>query len=131
MIIGSITLGICFYKYNASKNYTKTVGIVYDYEYSEECDDDYYENDGDDEFCTMSEIVEYYVNVKRYTVVSDSKKEHPLFIGSRMEVKYNPNNPEESIVVGFGSGNLTLIIIGAIFSLFGMLGIVVSIFKRK
>lgn len=131
LVLSSI-LGIMYY-FNfrddvRKKDYISVDGYVYDYIYSDGCDyyDDYYD-DNDNESCMMTPLVEYFVDGFRYTVKSKGSSTHPKFIGTKVEVKYNQENPEDSFIAGKDSGEVVVLVLSILFGVCGVLALFSSI----
>lgn len=121
IIISSFLVGICFlsgiamlffgikdtYKLNKiAKNYITTNGYFSDY--------DIYRSDEDG--TTYRLTYTYEIDGVNYTIRTDYGTNYIPERNSIREVKYNPENPEESILVGTNSKN-GLIYMGAFFTL--------------
>jgi uncharacterized protein YxeA len=64
-------------------------------------------------------IVQYEVDGKSYTHTADSSSNHPKSIGSKVKIKYNPENPEQMI----WSKDISNILLPAVGLLFTVAGI--------
>ena len=65
--------------------------------------------------------VEYYVDNVRYTVDSNSRSSHPKRIGSNVEVRYDPDNPDKAIIAGKDNGEWIVLVLGIVFNFCGIL----------
>ena len=100
-------------RYNdKSKTFIETVSKVVDYKYS-----------GDQE---RTPIVEYEVNGIRYEKEHNTTSTNPLPLGTRVRLKYNPNDPTDVIWVNDAS-NIFLPIAGGVFTLIGLVVTIGSI----
>lgn len=133
-ILGIVFVLICvfgiMYYFNfrddvRKKDYISIDGYIYDYIYSDGCDYDYYEDNN--ESCMMTPLVEYFVDGVRYTVKSKSSSTHPKFIGTKVEVKYNQENPDDSFISGKDSGEILVLIASVFFGVCGLLALFSSI----
>ncbi len=105
------------YKLNEiSKSYTPTNGYFSHY--------DIYSND--EEGTTYSLTYIYQVNGVEYTIKTDYGTSYIPNEGDTREVKYNPDNPQESILVGSNRGN-GLLYMGAFFTLVSFTFILVAL----
>lgn len=80
-----------------------------------------YKGTSDNGNSMYSEVVEYSVDGKTYTAVNNSSSNSPNRIGSKMEIAYNPEHPEEYIFVS--SNTILIIVLFAIGVLFPLAGI--------
>lgn len=133
LIIASLICGIFMLYYGisgtlklnkVSKNYETTEGYLLDYSlYSEGKYDIARKKQTSD---TYRLIYNYTVDGQEYTVSTDFGTSFIPKVGSTKEIKYNPNNPEEAMIVG-PNKNIGLIFIGVLFIsvplfiMFGML----------
>ncbi len=97
-----------------SKTFTETTSVVVDYAYDDEG--------------LEAIIVEYTVDGKAYRKQSNSYSNMPKSKGTKVKVKYNPNNPSDAIWVN-DSTNIVFPLVGGLFALVGII-IVASSFKK-
>lgn len=93
---------------NISKNYATVEGYFRDYEI--------YNIDEKEGTVTYKLIYDYHVNGEKYTVSTDYGVGYIPEYGSIREIKYNPESPDEAILVGTNKSN-GLIFFGAFFTL--------------
>lgn len=126
LILGVIILivGVCILVFSISsiksyneknKTYIETVSEVVDYEYR-----------GDQE---KAPIVEYEVNGVKYEKTHNSSSTNPLPRGSKVRLKYNPNDPTDVIWVTDAS-NILFPTVGGVFTLIGLVVTIGSIKKQ-
>lgn len=101
-----------------TKGYVTTEGYFLDYEI--------YNIDKKDGSITYKLIYNYKVNGKEYTVSTDFGVGNIPEYGSIREVKYNPENPSESVLVGTNNSS-GLIFFGAFFTLGGFVFVLIAL----
>lgn len=89
-----------------NKTYVETNSVVIDYARNDEG--------------LVAIIVEYTVDDETYTKQSNAYSNTPKSIGTKVKIKYNPNNPSEAIWVN-DSTNIILPLMGGIFTLVGII----------
>jgi hypothetical protein len=113
MIIIAILANISYYK--ESVNYKATTATVVGY------------NTDDDDKKAL--IVEFMVNNIKYRVASKTYFDEPAELNSQVNIKYNPNNPNE---IAFSPGNTMLFfLIGLGIMTLGLLMLTTGINKIK
>lgn len=98
------------------KIYTETDSVVVDYDYNAEG--------------SKAIIVEYTVDGQSYRQQSYSYSSSPAPQGSRVKIKYNPNNPED-IIWASDSKTIMFPIVGAAFTVVGIVIIISGIRSGK
>ncbi len=123
LIIGIVCLFIGItetYKSNEiAKNYITTDGYFSDYTIY----------NSDEDGITYELIYTYTVNGEEYTISTNYGTNHIPEENSIREVKYNPNNPDEAVLVGTNDKNF-LIYFGAFFTL-GAMAFIIAILQTK
>ncbi len=111
-----IGIGLIIYGYSSvskksdkSKTYVEVVASVVDYESR-------YNSDNERLYAS---IVEYTVNGKKYESTSSTSSSVKEPLGTKIRLKYNPNNPSEVIWVD-DHGNFVLFIVGGVFIVTGV-----------
>ena len=99
-----------------NKTYVETTSKVVDYKYND---------DG-----LQAIVVEYVVNGQSYQKVSNSYSNMPKSIGTKVSIKYNPNNPKDAIWKS-DSTNIILPIFGVVFVLVGVIVVISNIKNGK
>ena len=99
-----------------NETYQEIIGRVVDYDYDTEG--------------LMALIVEYQVNGNTYRKISNEYSDNPRTIGSEVSLKYNPDNPEDTIWTN-DSTNVVLPVFGGLFTLVGALITIRAIIKVK
>lgn len=105
LLVGIAFLFFFFSQKNQTQGYVSTSGRVYDY--VESWDNDSYRY-------LYAVVAEYVVDGKIYTIRSNSYSSHPKAIGSSIEIRYNPDNPYESVIDSNDNGNIILLIVGGV-----------------
>ncbi len=75
-------------------------------------------------------IVEYSVKGKSYRKTSGTYSTMPQSVGSSVELKYNQNDPQDSIWVN-DSTNMILPLVGGLFAVIGVFIVISSIKKMR
>ncbi len=96
--------------------FTETTSKVVDYKY---------DDDG-----LQAIIVEYVVNGRTYQKVSNSYSNMPKSIGTKVSIKYNPNDPQDAIWTS-DSANIILPIVGIVVTLIGVAILIYGIISGK
>lgn len=78
-----------------------------------------------------AEIVSYIVDGKEYTVTNHIHSENPVSIGDTMRIYYNKDNPSEAICPSSNGIYWFIIIVGLLFTTFGVVGTCARIRYRK
>lgn len=115
--IACLIIGIkdTYYTNKNTKGYLTTIGYYKDYEIY----DSHKENHDTKTSTTYRLIYVYEIDGKEYSIKTDyGSGAIPSTISSR-EIRYNPNNPEEAVLLGTNRNNF-LIYFGAFFLLGGM-----------
>ena len=127
LIWGGFSLSSFLKKKNT---YIETVGIVVDYEISGGYDSDPYDEYYDEDIM-YAPIVEYVVDGKVYETVHHVSSGRPeYFIGQKVTLKYNPNNPED-VIFKFNNSFWIPFFVGLVFVGCGLSMTFVGIFKKK
>lgn len=113
-----------------SKTYISVTGVVVAFDvkggYDEDLYDDYFYDD-----LEYAPIVEYVVNQQIYEVTHDVYSSSPeYFIGQRISLKYNPQNPED-VIFKFNNGFWIMLVIGALFTGAGVTLIITTLKKKN
>ena len=119
-VIGLAIILFVNYRSNSEKNFIETSGIVVDYYVTYDYDSGY----------LYSEIVEFYVDGKKYIAQVDSSSSIPKHIGASMDVKYNPSNPND-VRVGGKREDIILYGIGGVFFVAGFLCVISCLKDRS
>ncbi|MDR0846192.1 MAG: DUF3592 domain-containing protein [Lactobacillales bacterium] len=67
---------------------------------------------------SFREVITYYVDDFRYVYISQSSSYWPREVGTRVELLYNPENPQEAILPKPNAG-LLFIVLGFFLTIFG------------
>lgn len=114
LIVGIVLIiyGISSNINSNNKNFVETTATIIDYDYDHEG--------------LAAIIVEYTVDNQKYQDMSDYRSSNPKSIGSSIEIKYNPDYPNE-VIWSNGFTNVLIIIMGIVFTIFGAIGVFKSI----
>lgn len=117
------------------KDFVTTEGVIVDYREDFEPVNDDYSYDYDSYFnpdYKYAPIVEYYVNDRKYLVYSDKYSRKPAYIGTPVEVKYNPNDPSDAVINGTINNSINKIV-GGILIVAGLSAMILCFipFKKK
>ncbi len=126
ILVGLIILivGICLLVFSISniksyneknKTYIETVSKVVDYQYNSERE--------------KAAVVEYEVNGVTYEATHNTYSKNPIPRGSKIKLKYNPNDPNDVIWVN-DTSNVLFPIVGGLFTLIGLV-VTISNIKNK
>ena len=127
---GFLILHVTKQNQEKTKDYVTTYGIVVDYR------EDWVSNDTASRYddYEYAPIVEYEVNGRIYTIYSDDYSITPPYIGSPLEVSYDPENPNNAVlertknnVSSYIGGILFIIVV----PLVGIVGIVAGVKENK
>lgn len=99
-----------------NETFVETTSRVVDYKYNDER--------------LQAIVVEYVVDGQTYQKVSNSYSNMPKSIGTKVSIRYNPNNPQDAIWTS-DSTNIVLPIIGVVFILAGVIVVIYSIKNGK
>ena len=117
-------------KIEKEKTFVSTTGIVVSYDTEGGYDDDlydgyFYEN------IEYAPIVEYVVGGKVYQTVHNVYSSNPeYYIGQRVSLKYNPNDPED-VIFKYNNGYWIIFLVGVVFAGCGIVATFSGIFKKN
>lgn len=130
--IAAVVLGIFLIKDKIEKDRTfiSTTGIVVSYDAEGGYDDDLYDN----YFYKNVEyapIVEYVVDGEVYHTVHNVYSSTPeYFIGQKVSLKYNPNDPED-VIFKYNNAYWIILLFGVVFTGCGITATFSGIFKKN
>ncbi len=75
-------------------------------------------------------IAEYTVDGRAYRKQSNSYSNMPKSTGTKVQIKYNPNNPNDVIWLN-SSTNIVLPLVGGLFALVGIIVVISNVKKMK
>lgn len=111
--IGIIVLGLYVYWENYKKSYLsgfqETIGTVANYKVYEE-----YDEERDVTTKKYADIIEFYVDGKKYERIGSELSEFKPQIGVEEKIMYNPVDPTDNVIKGDKSG-LSICMIGIAF----------------
>ncbi len=107
------------------KNYVETSATVIGFEERESHNSNHLPQ------TLYAEIVEYTVNGKKYTAVSDMASSNPHAKGSKIQIAYNPDNPEKCIFINSRIGLLILLYVLGVAFVGGGIALLVYFKKER
>ena len=110
LVVGFVAFFLGNLVTSGGKNYETTTGVVKDYYMK-------YSSEGN---VMYSEIAQFEVNGRWYEAVSKSQTSTPRMVGSSVQIKYNPNNPNDSYIYKKIDDYIGLIV-GAVFGVVGVI----------
>lgn len=111
-----------YYMNKITKNYLTTIAYFKNYEIFDSYEE--WENNRTQTHTTYRLIYTYKVDNKEYSIKTDYGNGYIPDINSTREIKYNPDNPSESVLVSMNRNN-GLIYFGAFFTLGGMVFVLI------